>query len=43
MVVVVYLVVVVPIGIAMTRWSTTNDDVAVPTMVVGTSGIGGHE
>jgi len=38
MVIVVYLVVVVTIGIAMTKWSTTNDDVvAVPTLVVGTS------
>ena len=37
MVVVVYLVVVVTIGIAMMTWSTTNDDVAVPTLVVGTT------
>jgi len=38
MVVVVYQVVVVTIGIAMTTWSTTNDDVvAVPTLVVWTS------
>ncbi len=37
MVVVVYLVVVVTIGVAMTKWSTTNDDVAVQTLVVGTS------
>ena len=38
MVDVVYLVVVVTIGLAMTTWSTTNYDVvAVPTLVVGTS------
>ena len=36
MVVVVYLVVVVTIGIAMTTWSRPNNDVAVQTLVVGT-------
>ena len=36
MVIVVYLVVVVTIGVAMTTWSTKYDDVDVLTLVAGT-------